>query len=119
MDKKLADFEAEVFVDRIQSEKRAIAGYLAGPIINDRTAEIISDLLIENITFKNNKISQVEIYEETVTINHGNTKSKKMAKRSKAMHIMVRDEGKALARSCFSTLFPRKSRRDYPLGIQY
>ena len=59
VEKKLADFEAEVFVDRIQSEKRAITGYLAGPIINDRTAEIISDLLKENITFKNNKISQI------------------------------------------------------------
>ena len=42
-----------------------------------------------------------------------------MAKRSKAMHIMVRDEDKALARSCFSTLFPSKPRGDYPLGIQY
>ena len=119
VEKKLADFEAEVFVNRIQSEKRAIAGYLAGPIINDRTAEIISDLLKENITFKNNKISQIEIYEETITINHGNNKAKKVAKRSKAMHIMVRDEDKALARSCFATLFPSRPRGDYPLGIQY
>ena len=117
--KKLADFEVEVFVDRIQSEKRAIAGYLAGPIISDRTAELISDLLTENITFKNNKITQIEIYEDTITINHGNNKTKKVVKRSKAMHILVRDEDKALARSCFSTLFPSRPRGDYPLGIQY
>ena len=35
------------------------------------------------------------------------------------MYILVRDEDKALARSCFSTLFPSRPRGDYPLGIQY
>ena len=35
------------------------------------------------------------------------------------MYIMVKDEDKPLARSCFSTLFPSKPRRDYPISIQY
>ena len=69
---------------------------MAGPIINERTAEIIADILIENKIFKANKITQVEIYEETITINQGNSKTKKATKRSKAMHIMVPDDAKAI-----------------------
>ena len=92
---------------------------MAGPIINERTAEIIADILIENKIFKANKITQIEIYEETITINQGNSKTKKATKRSKAMHIMVPDDAKAITRSCLSKLFPSKPRGDYPLGIQY
>ena len=119
VDKKLSDLEAEVYVDRVQTEKRTIAGYLAGPIINERTAEIIADILIENRIFTANKITQLEIYEETITINQGNNKTRKATKRSKAMHIMVPDDAKAITRSCLAKLFPSKPRGDYPLGIQY
>ena len=111
--------EAEVYVDRIHTGKRAIAGYLAGPIINERPAEIIADILIGNKIFKANKITQIEIYEETITINQVNSKTKKATKRSKVMHIMVPDDSKAITRSCLSKLLRSKPRGDYLLGIQY
>ena len=79
----------------------------------------MADILIDNKIFKANKIAQLEIYEEVITINQGNSKTKKASKRSKAMHIMVPDDTKAIARSCLAKLFPSKPRGDYPLGIQY
>ena len=102
-------------MDRVQAEKRAIAEYLSGPIINERTADIIANILIDNKIFKANKIAQLEIYEEVITINQGNSKTKKASKRSKAMPIMVPDDTKAIARSCLAKLFPSKPRGDYPL----
>ena len=52
----------------LQTGDRAIAGNLAGPLLNERTSEIIADILIENKIFKAKKITQIEIYEEVITI---------------------------------------------------
>ena len=115
--KKLEDSNIEMFVDRIQAEQRAIAGYLAGPIIRERSAELISDLLIKSPIFKANKIEQLEIFEDIITIRQGT--SKRTVKRTRAMHIRVSDDDKAIARTCLASAYPSKVRGDYPLGIQF
>ena len=51
LNRRLEEMDVEVSVDRVQAETRAVAGYLAGPIIKERTAEIIADILISKIIF--------------------------------------------------------------------
>ena len=87
------DLNIEIFVDRIQGELRAVAGYLAGPIIRERSAELIADILQSSPVFKANKISQLEIYEDLITIRQG--PYKRQIKRTRAMHVQVRDEENA------------------------
>ena len=115
--RKMEDLNIEIFVDRIQGEVRAVAGYLAGPIIRERSAELIADILQSSPVFKANKISQLEIYEDVITIRQGS--NKRQIKRTRAMHVRVRDEEKAVARTCLASSFPSKARGDYPMGIQF
>lgn len=115
--KKMDDLNIELFVDRIQSEKRTVAGYLAGPVIRERSAELIADILIKSPVFVANNVSQLDIFEEVIIIRQG--PSKKFVKRTRAMHIWVSDEDKALARTCLASAYPSKVRGDYPLGIQF
>ena len=96
--KRLEDMNVELFVDRVQGERRAVAGYLAGPIINETSAEMIADILVNSKIFKANKVEELEIFEDAIMIKKGS--SKKFVKRTRAMHIMVKDEQKAIARSC-------------------
>ena len=74
--KKLEDMEYEVFVDRIQSERRCIAGYLAGPLLLEITADELADTLIKSKIFLVNKIDQIEIVEKEINIFQGNSKKK-------------------------------------------
>ena len=117
VNKKLEEMETELVEDRIQVEKRAVAGYLAGPLIRERSADIIADILIKKPVFIANKITQMEIYVETINIQQGT--SRKIVKRTKAMHIKVPNDMKALARSCLASAYPSKVRGDYPMGIQF
>ena len=115
--KRLEDMNVELFVDRVQGEKRAVAGYLAGPIIKETSAEMIADILANSPIFKANKVEEIEIFEDAIMIKKG--ASKKFVRRTRAMHIMVKDEQKALARSCLQVAYPSKVRGDYPMGIQF
>ena len=108
--KKLEDANIEMFVDRIQAEQRAVAGYLAGPILRERSAELIADLLLKSPIFTVNKIQQLEIFEDVITIRQGT--SKRTVKKTRAMHIRVRDDDKAMVRTCLSSAYPSKVRGD-------
>lgn len=115
--KRVEEMECEIMVDRIQSEKRFVAGYLAGPLITESTADELADSLLSLIIYPINGITQLEIVEKEINIFQGN--SKKRVKRTKAMHVIVDNAVKAKARACLAKTFPSKVKGDYPLGIQY
>ena len=113
--RKMEDMECEIIVDRIQSEKRCIAGYLAGPLLLESTADELADLLLKSRVYFVNGIKQLEIVEKEINIFQGNSKEK--VKRTKAMHDFVVDSVKAQARAYLAKTFPSKVKGDYPLGI--
>ena len=115
--KKVEEMECEIIVDRIQSERRCVAGYLAGPLITESTADELADSLLNSKIYSINGIKQLEITEKEINIFQGN--SKKKVKRTKAMHVFVPDSVKAKSRACLAKTFPSKVKGDYPLGIQY
>ena len=119
LNKKLADTDILLLVDRVQSEDVAIAGYLAGPIISEFTAFNLAEQVKSSRIFEVNKLSQVDIFEDFIALNQSNSKQKRQRKKIKAMHIRVPDKVKAQSRAALSSLFPCTVRGDYPLGTQY
>ena len=115
--KRVEEMECEVLVDRIQSEKRCVTGYLAGPLITESTADELAEALLSLRIYSINGITQLEIVEKEINIFQGN--SKKRVKRTKAMHVITANAVKAKARACLAKTFPSKVKGDYPLGIQY
>ena len=115
--KTLEEKKVKLFVDRIQGEQRAVAGYLAGPIIREKSTELIADMLIKLPIFIANNVKQLEIFEDSIRTNRGSPK--KFTKRTKAMHIFANDNQKDLVRKCLASIYPSSIGEDYPMGIRF
>ena len=48
LNNRLAGIKAEILVDRVQAEKTATAGYLAGPVITEATAFSLASIILSN-----------------------------------------------------------------------
>ena len=121
LNNRLTGIKAEILVDRVQAEKTAIAGYLAGPVVTEATAFNLASIILEKKLCIMNGVAQLDIREELINIRQEKSKyrSKKSSRKPKAMHVIVPYKDKAQARACLSKLFPSKVRGDYPLGIQF
>lgn len=103
--------------DRIQSQKRVLAGYLAGPLLEPHTVNDLLDILKEKDIFKANGVAEMDIDIQLIR-----THSRRMNKseaRVRALHVTVAKDVKATARSCLQKTFPSQPRPDYPLGLQF
>ena len=121
LNNRLMGIKAEILVDRVQAEKTATAGYLAGPVVTEATAFNLAAIILENKVCMANGVTQMDIREEQINIRQEKSKfrAKKIMRKPKAMHVIVPYQDKAQARACLSKLFPSKVRGDYPLGIQF
>ena len=117
--RKAEDLEAELTFDRIQSSRKAVAGYLAGPILLEQTCDNLAELILKLPIFIANKISELEIAEEVISIYSTVKKFSRLTKKTRAMHVCVPHANKAIARACLASVFPSKTRKEYPLGIQF
>jgi hypothetical protein len=115
--RKLDTLEVSLQKEKIQSSRRAIAGYLAGPLITGDTAEDLANILQLKAIFHLNGVTEVEIREDFITTQRG--KAKKGVRRVRAMHVTVAEAVKAQARSCLGRQYPSIPRPDYPLGVQF
>ena len=121
LNNRLVGIKAEILVDRVQSEKTATAGYLAGPVVTEATAFNLASIILEKKLCTMNGVTQLDIREELINIRQEKSKfrPKKANRKPKAMHVIVPYKDKAQARACLSKIFPSKVRGDYPLGIQF
>ena len=120
--RKIEYHNVELFLDRVQDKRRATAGYLAGPIISDISANTLADMLVQSPIFTINRIDQVEIFEytiATVPVRGARLSEIKKSRRIKATHVCAQDLMKARARSCLSSTFPSKVKPHYPLRIHF
>jgi hypothetical protein len=115
--RKLDLLEVVLTNEKIQSSKRAVAGYLPGPLITGDSADDLANILQLKSIFALNKVNEVEIGEDFISTQRG--KAKKSVRKVRGMHVTVAESVKAAARSCLGRQYPSTPRPDYPLGIQY
>jgi hypothetical protein len=114
---KLDLLEVVLTKEKIQSSKRAVVGYLAGPLTTGDSAHDLANILQVKSIFALNKVNEVEIREDFISTQRG--KAKKGVHKVRGMHVTVAESVKTAARSCLGRQYLSTPRPDYPLGIQY
>jgi hypothetical protein len=82
--RKLDLLEVVLTKEKIQSSKRAVAGYLAGPLMTGDSADDLANILQVKSIFALNKVNKVEIREDFISTQRG--KAKKGVRKVRGMH---------------------------------
>ena len=103
--------------DKLQSSETVAAVWLAGPIPEESTRELIEETILAANIFTSNHITDFELQILPIRIKKGALQ--KGAKRVKAIHAVCSMGDSDKVRDIMKRMYPSKPRSEYPEGVQW